>query len=393
MLRILQVSSYGADHPGGLEACAEMLALHLPNHDCGVTWAFGAARHRRSTANRVAYRVNNFLEDRTGLPIPLPMFSAWRKLFRLVRSCDVALVHDFMYLSSVITLLYCLLLHKPLVLIVHVWKVPCRRVILNLLQSIAHFVFGRVALQFAAVVITYNRKHLEQIRRQRKGPTFFLANGIHINSTQGHETMERCSADHDRELRVCFAGRCVEKKGLHIVREAAEAFPRVQFIIAGKGPIDPARWNLANVHCLGWIDREALASVFRKCDLLLLPSRGEGFPLIIQEAMYAGLPCAIFEETWAAWGQDRSNFHILSNETYLKEMKRVLEQRISIQRRQELSNYALTNWDWNRTASLYSKILHDCHVSPKSLAGAWPSTWPIEIGVLNPIDRPTAMSN
>ena len=354
-LRVLQVSSYGLGHAGGLEVCAEMLALQLGRHNCRTVWAFGTTTTNRATARQVGYRVVDLLESNCGVPLPIPTLRSCRKLFRLVRGCDVALIHDFMYLSSVLTMILCLCLKRPYVLIVHVWKVRYANVVFNFLQSIAHLFFGRPALGLAAAVVTYNQMHLRRIERIHNGPVFFVANG-----TQSLAEANASLATGARK-RVCFTGRCVEKKGLHIVRQAAEALPHVEFVIAGAGPIDPARWGLPNVKILGWLTREELSSIFRESDLLLLPSRGEGFPLSIQEAMSAGLPCAIFAETWEAWGRDLEKFHILSDEHYIRDLKRILANSLTMARRIDISTYARRSWNWQQTGAAYAEILHSVH--------------------------------
>ena len=352
-LRVLQVSSYGLGHAGGLEACAEMLAAQLGRHSCRTVWAFGTTTTNRATARQVSYRVVDFLESNCGVPLPIPTLRSCRKLFRLVRGCDVALIHDFMYLSSLLTMILCLCLRRPYVLIVHVWKVRYANVVFNCLQSFAHLFFGRPALRLAAAVVTYNQMHLRRIERVHNGPIFFVANGARSFAEASLPTRAR--------KRVCFTGRCVEKKGLHIVRQAAEALPHVEFVIAGAGPIDPARWGLPNVKILGWLEREELSSIFRGSDLLLLPSRGEGFPLSIQEAMSAGLPCAIFAETWAAWGCDPEKFHILSDEHYIRDLKRILANSLTMARRIDISAYAKQSWNWLQTGAAYAEILHGVH--------------------------------
>ena len=47
-----------------------------------------------------------------------------------------------------------------------------------------------------------------------------------------------------------------------------------------------------NVRILGWQSRAAVFDLYRQADLLLVPSRWEGFGLVAAEAMQAG--CAVF---------------------------------------------------------------------------------------------------
>jgi glycosyltransferase involved in cell wall biosynthesis len=347
-------------HPGGLESVAEMLAKFLCHHDCRTIWAFGTAGRATTSCRVIRYRVFDLLERLLGVPSPIPTPSSGRKLFRLVKSADVVLVHDFMYLSSFLTILFCLMLKKPYVLMLHVWRVAYSGCILNWLQSVAHLLFGRLALSQAFSVFTCSREILREVEQRRPAASYFVPNGIHVREGETRSEVARhkpiLASPYRR--RVCFAGRCVEKKGLRIIREAATALPDVQFTIAGTGPIDPAAWHLANVRTLGWIDRDALTDLFAESDLLLLPSRGEGFPLTVQEAMASGLPCALFEETWRAWGRDRSHFHLLPDQGYLTELRGILQQPLSATRRAELASYANQNWNWEQTTKSYARALH-----------------------------------
>ena len=86
-----------------------------------------------------------------------------------------------------------------------------------------------------------------------------------------------------------FVGRFVEKKGLAALRELAINRPDCEFVLVGDGPINPASWGLQNVTLLGRRTRQELARLYRACDGLVLPSIGEGYPLVVQEALASGL--------------------------------------------------------------------------------------------------------
>src|SRR5207244_5280709 len=87
----------------------------------------------------------------------------------------------------------------------------------------------------------------------------------------------------DERRNLLFVGRFVEKKGLAAIRAMAAAKPEWDFWLAGGGPIDPRSWELPNVKVLGRKSREELAELYRAADAPVLPSVGEGFPLVVQE--------------------------------------------------------------------------------------------------------------
>jgi len=85
------------------------------------------------------------------------------------------------------------------------------------------------------------------------------------------------------------------QKGLEVLIEAAAQTPGVQFAIAGDGPERPAlerqitRLGLdGRVRLLG--RREDAPDLLAACDLFVLPSRFEGLPVSVVEAMAAARP-------------------------------------------------------------------------------------------------------
>jgi glycosyltransferase involved in cell wall biosynthesis len=115
---------------------------------------------------------------------------------------------------------------------------------------------------------------------------------------------------------VAFAVRLVEKKGIPVVLAAAERAPELTFAIAGDGPLRKLLARVpSNVRWLGALDVEGMTALYRAADAVVLPSRGEGLPVFVQEAMACGLPAVVCgEEVYAgalvdarvAWGAPRS---------------------------------------------------------------------------------------
>jgi glycosyltransferase involved in cell wall biosynthesis len=101
-----------------------------------------------------------------------------------------------------------------------------------------------------------------------------------------------------RGPRLLFVGRLVYYKGLHVLLEAAKAWPGT-VLIAGDGPLESAlraqaatRGLGARVKFLGRVSDEDLPAYYQASDAFVLPSiaRTEAFGVVQVEAMAAGLP-------------------------------------------------------------------------------------------------------
>jgi glycosyltransferase involved in cell wall biosynthesis len=105
-------------------------------------------------------------------------------------------------------------------------------------------------------------------------------------------------------------GRWDPIKGIDLVVDAAAALgrPRACFVLVGRGlepgnaaltgPIDRARLR-GHVRLLG--ERTDVARLHAGFDCLVMPSRGEGCPNAVVEAMASGLPCVVTDVGDAAF--------------------------------------------------------------------------------------------
>jgi glycosyltransferase involved in cell wall biosynthesis len=100
-----------------------------------------------------------------------------------------------------------------------------------------------------------------------------------------------------RRLRVLFVGRFDRQKGVDILFEAILMLERlgifdVEFDIVGKPILDALSVrgipNAGNVYYHGWVDQVELIPLYRQADVLVMPSRWEGFGLCALEAFRAG---------------------------------------------------------------------------------------------------------
>lgn len=96
----------------------------------------------------------------------------------------------------------------------------------------------------------------------------------------------------DPFFRVLFVGRLDRQKGVDVLVRAAAELADVRFDLAGEGPerdaLQAQARDLPNVRLLGF--RPDVPELLARADALALPSRWEGMPNVLLEAMAAGVP-------------------------------------------------------------------------------------------------------
>jgi glycosyltransferase involved in cell wall biosynthesis len=294
-LRLLCVSHYFESHRGGIEMVAGRLARSLAARGVDVTWAATNASTAPGDMPVLSLSATNLIERRSGLPFPVLTLTGLARLVRAVRKHDVLLAHDGMYLTTIVAITVARLCRKPTVLVQHIGHVPARSLVLRALFRLADRLLTRPMLRLASQVVFISRSsaaHFANVRLRRDPMLIF--NGVDTetfrNCRSARERIrERKQLGWDSRPVILFVGRFLEKKGLMRLREMAASRPELHWAFAGWGPCDPQAWNLANVSVYRDRSGQDLAALYRAADMLVLPSKSEGFPLVVQEALACGL--------------------------------------------------------------------------------------------------------
>jgi glycosyltransferase involved in cell wall biosynthesis len=127
-------------------------------------------------------------------------------------------------------------------------------------------------------------------------PIGVIPNGVNV--TTFHPAAE--NAAHHGSVRLLFVGRVVFQKGLDVLFRALASLPTEldwELEIIGDGDARPAltleaaQLGIApRITFSGWQDRAVIAERYRAADLFVFPSRDEGMPNVVLEAMASGLP-------------------------------------------------------------------------------------------------------
>lgn len=288
-MRLLTVTHFFERHGGGIERVAGQLNREFAASGALAVWAASDCDEAPGTGFEVVpLRCWNPIERLSGLPMPLPGPVALATLAREVRRSDAVLVHDALYVTSILAFILAKFWRRKIILIQHIGAIPFSSPVLRLLMKLANMLVTRPMLSAAdEIVFISDTVRLELLGSPPRRASTVLFNGV--DSAVFHPPLQPGKPKTGRRT-ILFVGRFVEKKGLKVVRAIAASRPDLDFLLIGSGPIQPKSWSLANVHVLEPRDPLALADLYRAADILLLPSVGEGYPLVIQEAMACGLP-------------------------------------------------------------------------------------------------------
>lgn len=295
-MKLLIVSHFYDAHGGGIERVAAQLGRAMSRAGHSVAWAASDADPPPADLVAVLLPCIDLTERLTGLPMPVPGVKAVVRLARAVRSCDAVIINDALYVTSILALLLAKAADKRVVMIQHIAGIAFASRSLRGLMRFANLFVARPMLAATdRLVFISDAVRRETIGEPARRRFELLFNGVDPAIFHPGSPPDRAAARSafglpaDAKLAV-FVGRFVNKKGLTVLRALAALRPSLHVALIGGGPIRPDLWGLDNVHVLGRRSQESVAALYRMADVLLLPSVGEGFPLVIQEAMACGLP-------------------------------------------------------------------------------------------------------
>jgi glycosyltransferase involved in cell wall biosynthesis len=376
-MKILMASHYFASHKGGIEIVADELFHALSDKDQKVVWMASDSTPAPELVGRsstVSLPVFNFVEKMKGLPFPIPTAGALRTIIREVEDAEVLILHDCLYLSNILAYLSARWRGIPTIIIQHIGYIPYKNYLLNLTFRLANRIVTRPMLTRAEQVVFISettRMFFGQLR-YRSSPQIIF-NGVNTDiyrTLEGTETKSRLRREYqlpeDRTV-ILFVGRFVEKKGISIMNHMAALRPEWTWVFAGWGPLDPVRWNAANVRVFSDLRGASMAALYCCCDLLALPSSGEGFPLVVQEALASGIPVVCGEETLGA--DPAMGAFVKGVPVYLEDEDRTAREFLSAIEDtlasgaglNYISNtrraFAVSRYSWRRAAEQYLEII------------------------------------
>jgi len=167
---------------------------------------------------------------------------------------------------------------------------------LELIHSLNSFSYIRIPfLPFitATIMISLQKIREHKLLYQRFGIPEELTKRIHyIPNASDFEIIDIAEKDFS-QFRVFYSGRSTPEKRPHLVAAIAEKVhekdPTIEFVMAGDSFNSLQKPELSFIDFRGNIaDTHLLHSIYRRCNVLLITSATEGFPLAVIEGMAYG---------------------------------------------------------------------------------------------------------
>jgi glycosyltransferase involved in cell wall biosynthesis len=377
-LKVLMLSHYFEQHRGGIEIVANAVARGLRSSGFAVRWLAtdNSGADQVGTEDwRHILAASNICENLLKVPYPLLYPSAWRLAWAEAKNADVVLIHDAIYMTAIVGWLAARAHRKPVVVVQHIGAIPYRNPALRLLMMLANRLITVPILRRADRVgfISQVTASFFGAIKLRHSP-ILIFNGVDTKvfcspADRADVAEARAGLNLPSDVAIAlFVGRFVEKKGLAVLERMARANPDVVFVFAGWGSIDPADWRLPNVRVYRSLSGGSLAPLYRASDVLLLPSVGEGFPLVVQEALACGLPVVCGTDTAQA---DPAATPFLSGVPvdlkepdstallFAEEAFRLLRDAGSIADRHARGMFAKTRYSWSSAVAAYAMLLQE----------------------------------
>jgi glycosyltransferase involved in cell wall biosynthesis len=205
-----------------------------------------------------------------------------------MEGCDAIHVHGLPYPASLMAMMQARRHRLPVVITEHVGSIPYQSIVLRMLQRVAIRLSVFVAARCSRAVVVLNDRVARELSTLCGRLNIAkVPNGV---DSRLFAPVDSSARDGLREHfglggpTILAVGRNVPKKGFRQLLAAAEGVADVVLVGAGTSALSSPRCRTFEV-----MSQTELADLYRAVDLLVLPSEGEGLPLVVQEALASGL--------------------------------------------------------------------------------------------------------
>lgn len=175
------------------------------------------------------------------------------------------------------------------------WFVASHNPVVDGLRTYPRFVRSLVPVANGHICLSYSQaSSLVQTDNFNWNKISIIENGIETRALDSVRR-DRGHASVNATARILFVGRLVDQKGLDVLLLSLAKMTHLDWKldIVGAGPMialrDSSELSAIQDRITWWGARDP-ADLYRVCDLLVVPSRNEAYPLVLIEALVSGIP-------------------------------------------------------------------------------------------------------
>jgi len=236
----------------------------------------------------------------------------FKKLKATAHEFDIIHAHGYHISSSLAGCYYAKKCKKPFILTAHDLIIPDDLSLdAKLLKRAYDKTFGKFLLKNSTKLIALTEDHIQQYteRGGEPGKIRIIPNAIELdkykNKNSNQNTLDKYGIDKKDKV-LLFVGRIDEYKGVQDIIEALPAisaeYTDIKLVVVGrdygyKGELEKLRDKLNvrdKVIFAGSVPEKELIELYRRADIFILPSRMEGFGIVLLEAMASGILCIAY---------------------------------------------------------------------------------------------------
>lgn len=179
-----------------------------------------------------------------------------------------------------------------------------------LLSWLLFYPIEKICSNFTDVLITINQEDFNFARKKMKNPYVVYVPGVGIDlkkfspfsgsptEAEKKKALRETVGCSDNDILLLSVGELNANKNHQIIIQAIAGLKnkRIHYAIAGTGSLEQQLIQQAKtlgiadqIHCLGF--RTDVNNWYKAADIFIHPSKREGLPVSIMEAMASGLPC------------------------------------------------------------------------------------------------------
>lgn len=173
--------------------------------------------------------------------------------------------------------------------------------------------------------------------------------------------------NHNAPLKLIYVGQISYRKGLHHLLNVVKKYGKNEVVLSlagaysGDNEIYKMYKDNRNIHFLGFVTRDMLAQEYQKADIFVFPTLGEGYGMVVLEALSTGTPVLISN---LAGGDDAIDnyqngivYEALSEDALKDKIDWFLYNREMIPEMSKKARMSVSNYTWDEYHKKYAKEL------------------------------------